>query len=306
MSEHHENSLPGAVATIGVFDGVHLGHRALVHQVLDRASLLGAASVAVTFTPHPEDVLRPESEIAHLATLDERLVLLKSLGLSEVVVLEFTPALSQLSPEQFLELLLARFRLRELWIGSDFALGHNRSGSPERLAAIGRERGFTVHQFPPVEIEGEPVSSSRIRRTLAAGRVEEAARLLGRPYRLAGTVVHGDHRGATLGFPTANLSLGERLCIPGDGIYAVWARVEGHDGVYQGAASIGLRPTFGPGRRQIEVYLIGFDGDLYGKQMSIELVARLRGEERFESSAALVAQMIEDVKATKAILGSED
>ena len=305
MSHNPNSDLPEAVATIGVFDGVHLGHQALIHQIIGQASRLGAESVCVTFTPHPEDVLRPQSEIAHLATLDDRLALLKSLGVSKVAVFEFTRALSQLSPEEFIDLLLARFRLRQLWIGSDFALGRNRSGSPERLAEIGRENGFTVHQFPPVVIEGEIISSSRIRQALAEGHVEEAGRLLGRLYRLTGVVVEGDHRGATLGFPTANLSLRERLALPADGIYAVWVRIGNERDAHPGAASIGIRPTFGPGERRIEVYLIGFDGDLYGMELSMEFVARLRGEERFDSPGALVAQMIEDVKAAKAALQGE-
>ncbi len=306
MSHNSNRSGREAVATIGVFDGVHLGHQALIHQVITQASRLGVESVCVTFTPHPEDVLRPQIEIAHLATLDDRLALLKSLGISEVALFEFTLALSQLSPEEFIDLLLARFRLRQLWIGSDFALGRGRSGSPERLAEIGAEKGFTVHQFPPVVIEEQVISSSRIRQALAGGHVEEAGRLLGRLYRLTGIVVDGDHRGSTLGFPTANLSLRERLCLPADGIYAVWVRIAGEKDAHPGAASIGIRPTFGAGERRIEVYLIGFDGDLYGQDLSMEFVARLRGEERFDSTRALVAQMIEDVKATKAILGKED
>jgi riboflavin kinase / FMN adenylyltransferase len=305
LTSSEASGLPEAVATIGVFDGVHLGHQALVHQVLSQAALIGATGVCVTFAPHPEDVLRPQTEIVHLATLAERLALLRGLGVADVVLLEFTVALSLLSPEEFLDLLLSRYRLRQLWIGGDFALGRNRSGSPERLAEIGRERGFTVHQFSPVVIEGEIVSSSRIRQALANGHVEEAGRLLGRPYQLTGTVVEGDHRGTVLGFPTANLSVRERLCVPADGIYAVWARIDGEKDAHPGAASIGVRPTFGVGRRQVETYLIGFDGDLYGHELSIEFVSRMRGEERFESSAALVTQMIEDVKAAKAVLQGE-
>lgn len=301
-----DSERPQAVVTIGVFDGVHLGHQALVRQVLDRAAALDAASVCVTFSPHPEDVLRPEAEIAHLATLSERTALLRALGVTDVLVFEFTRELSQLSPEQFLDLLLKRFRLRELWIGTDFALGRNRSGGPERLAAIGRQHHFTVHQFPPVEIEGAVISSSRIRQTLADGRVDEANRLLGRPYRLTGTVVEGDRRGRQLGFPTANVSLTERLAVPADGIYAVWVRVAGESDSRPGAASIGVRPTFGWGARRIEVYLIDYVGNLYGQELSIDFVAWLRPEERFESRDALVAQMRQDVRAARAILERQD
>lgn len=306
MSGKFEGGLPEAVVTIGVFDGVHLGHQALVRRVLDRAASLGARSACVTFSPHPEDVLRPESGITHLATLRDRTLLLEGMGISEVVVFEFTHALSQLSPEEFIDLLLVRFRIRELWIGSDFALGKDRSGGPERLAAIGREHLFTVHQFPPVEIEGEVISSSRIRKALAEGRVEDAARLLGRPYRLTGAVVEGDRRGRTIGFPTANIALGERLAVPADGIYAARVAVPGEGSVRPAAVSIGVRPTFGGGRRQIEAYLVDFDGDLYGKELAVDFVARLRPELKFETVGALVTQMAEDVRATRAILEGQD
>lgn len=306
MSHSGMSDLPEAVATIGVFDGVHLGHQALVRRILERAALRGAMSACVTFSPHPEDVLRPDSDIVHLATLPERAELLKALGVSEVVVFQFTHALSQLSPEEFLDLLLARFRLRELWIGSDFALGRNRSGTPDRLASIGAEHGFTVHQFPPVEIEGKVISSSRIRQAIGSGHVEEAGRLLGRPYRLTGTVVEGDRRGRLLGFPTANISLGERLALPGDGIYAVWVRIVGESDLRPGAASIGVRPTFGIGRRQIEVFLIDFEGDLYGRELALDFTARLRDEEMFDSVDALIAQMHEDVRSARSILDQAD
>ncbi len=290
-----------AVATIGVFDGVHLGHQALIRRVVERAGELGIESVCVTFSPHPEDVLRPEMEIAHLAPLEDRLALIRGLGVSEVEVIEFTRSLSQMSPEEFMELLLKRFRLRELWIGSDFALGRGRSGSPGRLAAIGSEKGFQVHQFPPVEIGGVVASSTMIRLLLAEGRVEEAARLLGRPYRLRGEVVSGDRRGRLLGFPTANLAMRERLCLPGDGVYAVSCSGKGLD-TRPGVASLGVRPTFDGGQRQVEVYLIDFQGDLYGEELAVDFVARLRGEERFSSADALVAQIQEDVRRAKEVL----
>lgn len=306
MNGSQGNSLPEAVATIGVFDGVHLGHQALVQRVLERAAASSARSACITFSPHPEDVLRPDSEITHLATLRDRTQLLERLGISDVVVFEFTRALSQLSPEEFVDLLLARFRLRELWIGSDFALGRDRTGGPERLAAIGREHLFSVHQFPPVEIDGEVISSSRIRRALAEGHVEEAGRLLGRPYRLTGVVVEGDRRGRTIGFPTANIALGERLAVPRDGIYAARVRISGETDVRPAAVSIGVRPTFGGGRRQIEAYLVDFDADLYRQEVAVDFVAHLRPELRFDSVEALVAQMNDDVRAARAILNGED
>ncbi|MGE5618161.1 MAG: bifunctional riboflavin kinase/FAD synthetase [Sphingomonadaceae bacterium] len=302
MSPQAEVATPEAVATIGVFDGVHLGHQALIRRVVERAGQLGMVSVCVTFSPHPEDVLRPDSGIAHLAGVEDRLATIKGLGVSEVVVMEFTSALAALSPEEFIDRLMQRFRLRELWIGSDFALGRGRTGTPERLAAIGREKGFVVRSLPPVEVDGQVVSSSRIRQLLADGQVEEAARLLGRAYRLRGRVVAGDGRGRSLGFATANLAPDDRLCVPGDGVYAVAVQVEG-GGEWHGVANVGVRPTFGESARQIEIHLLGFSGDLYGKRLAVDFVARLRGERRFESVEALKAQIAEDVRKARSILG---
>ncbi len=303
MSLEARNEPLEVVATIGVFDGVHLGHQSLIRRVVERAGELGVQSGCVTFSPHPEDVLRPESGIAHLAGVDDRLATIKALGVSEVLVIEFTQTVAQMSPEEFMALLGQRFLLRELWIGSDFALGRGRSGSPERLAEIGRERGFEVRQFPPVEVRGEVVSSSRIRRLLGEGQVKEAALLLGRNYRLRGRVVSGDGRGRTLGFATANLAADERMCVPGDGVYAVLALLE--DGVPRpGVANVGVRPTFDGDRRQVEIHLMDFDGNLYGKGLAIDFVARLRGEQRFASVEALKAQIAEDVRRAREILGS--
>ncbi|MHB0869778.1 MAG: bifunctional riboflavin kinase/FAD synthetase [Chloroflexota bacterium] len=303
MTHRGKDAPPEVVATIGVFDGVHLGHQALIRRVVERAALLGVPSACVTFSPHPEDVLRPDSDIAHLASLQDRLAIIEGLGISRVVVLEFTHDLSQLSPEEFLGLLEQRFRLRELWIGSDFALGRGRSGTPERLAAIGLEKGFAVCPFPPVELRGQVVSSSRLRRLLVAGEVEEAALLLGRSYRLRGLVISGDGRGRTIGFATANLAPDERMCVPGDGVYAVRARVEEEGEDRPGVANVGVRPTFGESGRQIEIHLLDFGGELYGKRLAVDFAARLRGEQRFETVDALKAQIAEDVRRARAVLG---
>lgn len=306
MTKPSENSRIKAVATIGVFDGVHLGHRALIGRVVQRATELGAQSACVTFSPHPEDVLRPERQVPFLATLEDRLALIRALGVSDVVLMEFTPSLARFSPEEFLGMLVQRFRLAELWIGADFALGRARAGSPARLAAIGAANGFDVRRFPPVEVAGDVVSSTRIRLLLTDGRVDEARRLLGRPYRLRGEIVVGDRRGRLLGFATANLSVSERLCIPSDGVYAVTCRTGGSD-VHPGVANIGVRPTFGSDRRQVEIHLIGYEGDLYGQQLAVDFVARLRGERRFESAAALVEQIQQDVReALELISGRAD
>ena len=304
MTLETKGSPPEAVITIGVFDGVHLGHQALIRKVVERAKQRGMVSGCVTFSPHPEDVLRPESDIAHLAAVEDRLATIKAMGVSQVVVMEFTHALSQLLPEGFLGLLEQRFQLRELWVGTDFALGRGRSGTPERLAAIGLEKGFEVREFPPVEVGGQVVSSSRIRRLLAEGQVEEAALLLGRRYRLRGQVVPGDGRGRTLGFATANLAAEERMCIPGNGVYAVWGWVEGGE-PRPGVANVGVRPTFDGEGRQIEIHLLDYEGDLYRSRLAVDFVARLRGEQRFDSVEALVEQIGRDVRQARALLAED-
>ncbi len=301
MTGETEGRLQEAVITIGVFDGVHLGHQALIRKVVERAAQRGMVSGCVTFSPHPEDVLRPRSDIAHLAAVEDRLATIKDLGISQVVVVEFTAALSQMLPEDFIGMLEEQFRLRELWVGADFALGRGRSGTPERLAAIGRERGFEVWTLPPVEIGGQVVSSSRIRRLLADGDVEAASLLLGRLYRLRGMVGSGDARGRTLGFATANLVPAERMCVPANGVYAVWARVD-HEEPRMAVANIGVRPTFDGQLRQIEVHLLDYAGDLYSRGLAIDFVARLRDELRFESANSLVEQIGRDVARTRQLL----
>lgn len=303
MTEREAGALPDTVATIGVFDGVHLGHRALLRRVVERAAEMGALSCCVTFSPHPEEVLRPDLEIRHLSPLEDRLEAIRGAGMSRVELLEFTPELSRLSPEEFIAMLLARFRLRELWVGADFALGKDRSGGHDRLAAIGRDRGFTVHSFPPVEQGGRVASSSRIRSSLAEGNVADAALLLGRPYRLRGTVKEGRRRGRTLGFPTANLDFVERLALPADGVYAAWALTH-TGGRLPAAVSIGLRPTFEQeGERLVEVYLLDFQGDLYHSNLAVDFVERLRGEERFYGADSLIERMKEDVRDVRELLG---
>jgi riboflavin kinase / FMN adenylyltransferase len=296
----HDQRKP-AVVTIGVFDGVHLGHQQLLGNVVESSRRMHAESVCVTFDPHPDEVLRPGAAMVHLTSLEDRLALVRAAGITEIVLLEFTLELAQLSPEEFMGFLLRRFQLRELWVGSDFALGKGRSGSAERLAAIGAEHSFRVIELPPVEIEGQVVSSSRIRRFLADGQVESAAQLLGRPHRVAGEVVRGDGRGRGLGFPTANVAVDDRIALPGDGVYAVTCSMHGHD-TMPGVASIGVRPTFDGSDRRLEVHLLGFDGDLYGQRLSTDFVAFLRGEERFESAEELIRQMREDARQAEVAL----
>jgi riboflavin kinase/FMN adenylyltransferase len=273
--------LPAAERAIalGSFDGVHVGHR----RVLDAAGAAGLTATAVTFWPHPRTVLGNRVEL--LTTLERRLELLGASGMDEALVVEFTAELAQLEPREFAESLLRRIGARVIAVGDNFRFGRGAAGTPTLL----EELGFDVRRAPLVE----GVSSTRIRQLLRAGEVEGAARLLGRPPEIEGVVVLGDQRGGTLGYPTANLDVPADLLVPGYGIYAGSAL--GH----RAAVSIGINPHYGGSERRIEPYLLDFDADLYGRRLIVELWTRLRDERAFDSEAELVAQMAEDVEATR-------
>jgi riboflavin kinase/FMN adenylyltransferase len=285
-----------AAIAIGVFDGVHLGHAAILERARVRAA--GGRCIVVSFDPHPDVVLARDAfrSPPPLTPLQEKRSLLLALGISEFVVLPFTRELASLSPEEFVDAHLVRpFAPRALVVGEGFALGRGRAGTVERLQAIGAERGFEVESVPLVIVDGSPVSSTRIRSRLAEGKVEEARRLLGRRYGLSGLVVTGDGRGRGLGFPTANLRLHDDRLLPADGIYAVLARISGEGEARPAAMSIGMRPTFDGQVRTLEVHLIDWQGDLVGRELEVEFVAWLRPELRFESPEALVEAMSGDV-----------
>ena len=265
---------------IGTFDGVHRGHRAVVEAARES----GLRSTVVTFEPHPRLVLGYEVRL--LSTLERRLELLAALAPDETLIVEFTPELSQLEPEEFVAQVLRRIGTRIVIAGEDFRFGRGRSGDVGLL----RRLSLDVHAVPLVE----GVSSSRIRRLLDEGEVEAAAGLLGRPYEIEGTVVSGDRRGGTLGFPTANVTPAPHLLVPAYGIYAGTA--VGH----RAAASIGVNLHYGGAERRIEAFLVDFEGDLYGRDLRLELWERLRDERAFASEDELVAQIARDVEATRA------
>jgi riboflavin kinase / FMN adenylyltransferase len=297
---------PPAVVTIGNFDGVHLGHRRLLARVRERAKDLGALAVMVTFDPHPRHVLQPDVPLEILTTTDEKAHLLAEQTFDQLIVWRFDSELQRLGPEEFVDALSRYVALRHLVHGPGFALGRRRAGTPEVLAEIGRRRGFTLEEVSPIQsAAGVPVNSTSIRRLLAEGDVSMAAEHLGRPPALVGVVVEGEKVGRTLGFPTANLDVGPRAAVPADGVYAAWAeRSPFTAGATRHAAavSIGTRPTFDGTRRVVEAYLLDFGGDLYGERLRLHFVARLRGQEKYESIDALVAQMRRDVAAAREAL----
>lgn len=289
--------MASAVA-VGVFDGVHLGHQALLARTRERAG--SGRAVAVSFEPHPDVVLAREFRpYLPLTPLPEKQARFASLGV-ELHVLPFTRELAALEPEVFVERHLVQpFAPRWLVVGEDFALGRARSGNITRLAEIGRSSGYEVDALPLHVVDGAPVTSTRIRALLAEGKVAEAATLLGRPYGFTALVVGGDRLGRTLGFPTANLRLHDEQQVPAHGIYAVWARPAGEPVWQMGAMSIGVRPTFGGGLRTLEVFLIDWSGDLYGRDLDIVFVDWIRPERAFPNAAALVAAMTADVATTR-------
>ncbi len=295
-------ALQNAWLTIGVFDGVHRGHRQLLERLVEGARRAASPSVVVTFYPHPAVVLGGQKDFAYLSLPDEKAALLSELGVEHVVTLPFDRALAQQSAETFMDRVWRAIGLRHLLIGHDFALGRGRQGDAARLTDIGRRLGYTVEVFAPVRREGAIISSTAIRAALAAGRVAEAAALLGRPYALSGPVIHGDGRGRHINIPTANLQIAPEKLIPGRGIYAAWAWVGGER--RPAAVNIGVNPTFTPSRQtvSVEAHLLDFSGNLYGRELRLEFIEWLRGEQKFPSVEALLAQIQADIGRVRKIL----
>jgi len=294
---------PSAV-TIGVFDGVHRGHQHLVARLIERARAEDLAAVALTFNPHPRTVIRPGIAVTYLTSLEERVELLQALGLDAVGVLAFTSELAQLSPRDFLALLVDELQMRLLMIGPDFAMGRNRAGTIGVMRQVGDDLGFRVEVAPLLAEADEKVGSTTVRQALAEGDIERVNRLLGRPFSLRGPVVSGDKRGRTLGFPTANIAIGLDRALPAYGVYVTRAFVA--ESQYESCTNIGIRPTFDvEPRPTVETFIIDFDNEIYGREMRIELLARLRGEEKFESAEELIAQMHKDIEATRAYFRRE-
>jgi riboflavin kinase/FMN adenylyltransferase len=290
------------VLTVGVFDGVHQGHRHLLARLIERAGVNFSPAV-VTFANRPITVLQPGTVPSYLTTPEHRIDLLKGLGVEVVVCLEFTLELSRVPAEEFAEVLAGLMRMKGLIMGPDSALGQGRRGDLAFMREQGERLGFWVEAVDPLESGNEPVKSRRIRDALANGNVAAASGLLGRNHTLSGVVVIGDQRGRTLGFPTANLAVDSRLLLPGDGIYATWVIIDGTR--RPAATSVGVRPTFGLTQRLVEVYVMDFSGDLYGKTISIEFVNKVRDQETFDSVDELVKQIDQDVIDSREVLALE-
>jgi riboflavin kinase/FMN adenylyltransferase len=303
----------GSVVTIGAFDGVHQGHRKVLQLVRDLADARHLEATVLTFDRHPAQVVRPDSAPKLLTTLDQKLELLEATGLLDLVcVLRFDEERSHETAEEFVrDVLVGLLAVRVVVVGADFHFGYRRGGNVALLEQMGLDLGFEVIGLglvaPDLDAAGaadhEPYSSTRVRGALAAGDVDAAAYLLGRPHEVRGTVVQGDRRGRELGYPTANVMVPAETALPADGIYAGWLRAA-DDEWRPAAISLGRRPTFyeDADASLLEAYVLDFDGDLYGQQVAVRFVARLRGEQRFDSVDALVAQIARDVDETRATL----
>ena len=293
---------PYPVTAIGNFDGVHLGHRAILKAAIDRARAAGGTAFALTFDPLPAKLLAPARAPRLILAPDDKLELLRLSGIDGAIVLNFTLELSLLSPRDFVrDCLRGKIGVREVVVGHSVSFGHNRAGNAAMMVELGREFGFDTDVVGPVKIGGIKVSSTRVRELIGAGDLRGAARLLGRYHFLSGPVVRGRGRGRTIGYPTANLDC-QTECIPPDGVYA--ARVILGDGAYPSIANIGMRPTFSESTRSIEAHIFDFTRDIYGTRIKLELIERIRPERKFDNADALKAQIALDLSKAREILSA--
>ena len=293
--------LRGGIVALGNFDGFHRGHQVVVGRAVARARAAGVPAIVATFDPHPVRHFRPDAPAFRLTSLDQRQRLFASAGVDAMLIFHFDAALAALSAEQFVtERLVADIGASGVVTGEDYTFGHAKRGTTAMLAAMGERHGFAAEAVPPVTLDGETVSSTRVRAMLRAGDMRGAARLLTRPYAIEGIVQHGDKVGRTIGYPTANLDLG-RYLRPAYGIYAVRGRLA--DGrVLDGAANLGIRPSFDPPKELLEPYFFDFSGDLYGRALEVELVEFLRPEAKFDDLTALTTQMDADCARARGLL----
>ncbi len=290
--------------TIGSFDGVHLGHQAIIQSLTNGAHSAGALAVVLTFHPHPAVVLGKRQAPLYLTSPEERAQILGSLGVDVVLTFPFTQETANLSHDSFLTLIKKHIDFQHLIVGYDFALGKNRAGDVQALSALGKQMNFTVDVIPPVtEVEG-PVSSSQVRKALLEGDVREVTRLLGRCFRITGKVIHGDGRGHTIGIPTANLGIWAEQALPVPGVYACIAEINGKS--WKAVTNIGYRPTFTvtPFGLLVETHLLDFEADIYGEEIGLCFVERLHAEKKFSGVGELIAQIQQDIEAARTLLDS--
>lgn len=293
--------IKGPILTLGNFDGLHLGHRKIIRKLGERAGRLGLPSVVYTFEPHPLKVVAPQKSPPLIVDVETKKGLIEALGIDFMVIAEFTKEFAAKHPKAFVEEEIVPLRPKEVWVGHDFSFGKAKSGTVDYLKLLGDEFGFSVHVIPAFKKGGSVVSSSRIRKLVAEGRLTEASRLLGRDFSVKGKVVRGKDMGKGLGYPTANLALTSEL-VPGDGVYAAYAVVAGKR--KRAVVNIGTAPTFGGKEKCVEVHILGFRDNIYGKKIEVEFVKRLRGERAFKSKEALIRQIAKDVERAEATLAA--
>ncbi|WP_447970756.1 bifunctional riboflavin kinase/FAD synthetase [Nitrospira sp. M1] len=289
------------VVTIGNFDGQHVGHQSLIAEVVETAKRHQGSPMVLTFDPHPAKVLSPGIALQYLTSQEEKFDFFERLGITELVILEFTKQLASLTPQEFTcKVLRDGLGVREVLVGENFVFGTRRSGNIQDLAKLGVESNFQVHPVPPVQVEGAIVSSTRIRHLLQAGKVKEAAACLGRPYCLSEQVIHGEHRGAKIGWPTGNLRLAPDRVVPADGIYATMACIQGE--WMPSISYIGRRPTFVEGERLLEVHLFDQCRSLYGQRIHVSFIDYIRGDQQFLTVDELLRQMDFDAIQARRLL----
>jgi riboflavin kinase/FMN adenylyltransferase len=290
----------GGVATIGNFDGVHRGQRAILDRTVARAEELGVPAVVVTFQPHPLSILSPERAPVPLTTPKQKEALLEEAGIAVILVVRFTPEFARVPARQFVrEFLHDKLGLQEIYVGEDFVFGHQREGNLEMLQAMGSELGFAAHGVTELTQGGERISSTRIRRALGEGRTAEAAEMLGRPYSIAGTIARGDRMGQKLGWPTINV-VSENKLLPSDGVYAARVYLPSYPATFDGVTNIGTRPTvYENYQRVVESHILDFKANVYGQRVELQFLKRLREERIFNSVMDLSAQIGRDVEATR-------
>ena len=294
------------VLTIGAFDGVHVAHRALISGAVMSAREQNAKSVVLSFDPHPDTVVKPaHPPMIYLTDLEDKAQLISEIGADVLLIQSFTPEFAHVTAQEFLDMLLGAANIVEIQVGEDFVFGHKAQGNVAWLRQAGLAQGFQVKALAPLEVDNETVSSTLIRQMLSAGEVDKAARLLNRAYSLKGVVVHGNHRGRLIGFPTANLAVPPQFAAPGNGVYATMTTIYGMEGEgkpRRSVTNVGVRPTFDNGERSVETYILDYTADLYDKIIRVEFIQKLRDERKFSGIEEIRAQLGRDVEQARAIL----